>query len=223
MKSKSITVLVALVAVFAISAVATSSALASPEWYVKKSGVFAKVTTSVKVTMGSSKIEVIDTKRTNAFKVPFGMSCTVLEGIGVIKSAGAGEVSSFKVPVKDCTGVKREGRQYCEKVTNVEANGLSWKTELYSEGSEVRERLVPSSEAGLRFECETSLGSLSDDCSSNTSFHISNNALLGLAEATFDAKTSKTQCSLGGKEAGEWAGGFTTKANEAGVEAIKAE
>jgi hypothetical protein len=215
--------LVALVAVFALGAVAASSALGSPEWYVKKAGTFAKVTTSVKVALASSKIEVVDTKRTNAFGVPFGISCTVLEGGGVIKSAGAGEVSSFKVPAKDCVGITREKQQYCTQVTRLEATGLSWKTELYLEGSEVRERLVPSNEGGLTFECETSLGSLSDGCSSKTSAHIANNTLLGLAEATFDTKTTKTQCSLGGKEAGEWTGGFTTKANETGVEAIKAE
>jgi hypothetical protein len=220
MKSKSRMVLVALVAVFAISAVAASSALASPEWYVKKAGVFAKVTTSVKVALKSSKIEVIDTKRTFA-GVPFGISCTVVEGEGVIKSGGAGEILSFRP--ESCTGVKKEGLAYCTKVTAVSANGLEWKTELYKEGTEVRERLVPNAGGGLTFGCETSLGKLSDSCGIKTSVSSSNALPLGLVEETFDAKTSKTPCSLGGTEAGEWKGGFSTKANEAGVEAIKAE
>jgi sulfite exporter TauE/SafE len=42
-------VLGALLAVFALSAVAASSASAAPEWYVKKGGVFKKVTEPVKV------------------------------------------------------------------------------------------------------------------------------------------------------------------------------
>jgi hypothetical protein len=49
MRSVFRTTLVALGAVFALSAVAASSASAAPEWYVKKGGVFKKVTEAVNV------------------------------------------------------------------------------------------------------------------------------------------------------------------------------
>jgi hypothetical protein len=217
MKSMRIT-FVALVAVFAISAVAASSALAAPEWYVKKAGVYAKVTTAIKVA-STSKLELIDTKAT---PFPLGVSCDdAIEG--AIKAGGAGEIEVFAA--EECKGVEVDKVRECEKVESVEARDLPWNTELYKEGSEVRMRILTGSNTpAWRVTCKTPLGGHTvDTCGVNTSTLISNNVLEGLVEAGFESKSAKTECSVGGKESGEWKGVMKLKAKGTGVEAIKAE
>ncbi|HWY89440.1 MAG TPA: hypothetical protein VNY31_02105 [Solirubrobacteraceae bacterium] len=220
------TVFAALIAIFALSAVAASSALASPEWYVKKAGVFKKVTTSVNVNVETSKLQIVDTKY--ELGVPLGIACRAA-GKGVIKSGGASSISQ---------GLKVEGLEFCEGVEGkIEGKGSrfckqvllvtpisEWTAELYMEGSEVRERLL---KGGWQFECETIIGRVGDTCEIATSAHAGNNTTAGSVEAAFDTKSSKTSCSHRGAGSGEWKGTLTitptTSEKEAGVEAIKVE
>ncbi len=218
MRSMSRMVLVALVAAFALSAVAASSAFASPEWYAKKGGVWAKVTTSLKVK-ATITFEATDT----GYKGLFGKSRTVrCEGApeGEIKSGGIGDI--YAMNAKGCEAVS-----VCENVEHWSFENIPWGTELYSSGSEVRDRIVDGS-SGKRpawnMECKIALlGSEVDECGLNTSTHITNNAS-GYVEAAFDSKSNKTVCSQFSKEeTGEWKGVFKIKPTESGVEAIKVE
>jgi hypothetical protein len=84
-------VFAALVAVFALGAVTASSAFASPEWYVKKAGKFAKVTTSANV-VSTGTFELIDTK--NPGGLTLSISCKG-EASGPIKAGGIGEIEAF--------------------------------------------------------------------------------------------------------------------------------
>jgi hypothetical protein len=220
------TVLVALIAVFALTAIAASPALAAPEWYVKKAGVFKKLTgtETVKVNFEGT-FEVSDTKF-GPLKRPLAVSCTAKgeEARGEIKSAGTGVISSFETEIAKCKPATVEHNE-CRSVEHDASVHLPWKTELYTEGSEIRARIVNDG-AGTpdwAWTCEVFSGSGGDECGVAGSTHVSNNALGGFAEATFDTKSAKTECFLGKKEAGEWKGVMKVKANQTGVEAIKVE
>jgi hypothetical protein len=208
-------VFVALVAVFALSAVAASSALASPEWYAKKAGVFAKITTPVKFE-AESKFEFTDTKL--AIWGILGQKATVsCKGTtkGVVGNGVAGKLNEIRtscscsMPSLSCTFEKEEVRN------------TPWSTELYKEGSEIRDKFVGT--PVWLFEYEIQGGDrFVDECAVNTSTHMTNTSGGGV-EAAFDAKSVKTQCSEGGKESGEWKGYLKIKAAETGVEALKVE
>lgn len=220
-----------LIAALAIGALACSSALASPSWYAKTKGTWAKVgATPVKVSFESNKnpLELIDTKYKIAGEA-LGISCPMV-GEAKIKTAGAGELTAFKPQeLEKCKGVKgKGGLAVCKKVESFANFGIPWKTELYSEGSEIRQRLTPTSEGGSAFRCELFTGSkLADECSIKTSTHMKNNTTEGLVEAEFETKSAKTGCSLDSEPGGEWKGVLKIKPTqgekEAGVEAIKVE
>jgi hypothetical protein len=221
MRSMLRTVPVALVAVLALGAVAASSALASPEFYVKKAGVFKKVTESVNVTL-ENQFELIDTKNEG-----FGESCTG-EASGAVKAAGLGNLETFRV-FERCKGLGNP--LLCETAETGTALNMPWGLELYKEGTEVRNRIVEGvSKNGTpawHFSCKGRFGEGNDTCNVNTSAHITNNATKGWVEVVFDAKSKKTKCSGGGAESGEWKGVLkmkpTEKEKKAGVEAIKVE
>jgi hypothetical protein len=211
-------VFVALVAVFAFSAVAASSALASPEWYAKKSGTWAKITTPVAFE-AESKYEFTDTKLA-IWKV-IGKEATIActgTTKGVVGAGAAAKLNELRssscacsIPGSECT------------FTRDEVRNLPWLTELYKEGTEIRSKFV--SNGGKLpvwiFAYEFSGQGFGDECLVNTSTHMANTAT-GV-EAKFDAKSSKTKCSEGGAEAGEWKGFIKMKPTEKGVEAIKVE
>jgi hypothetical protein len=210
--------LVTIVAVFAFSAVAASSAFASPEWYAKKAGVFAKVSKATKMNF-ESKFELSDTKYSAG--IPLAVACTG-EGSGEINVGGKGAISLFKVT--RCEPAKVE-LNWCQKFETASMQNAPWGLELYKEGSEIRERIVSggSGTPAWRFTCDTVSGIVADECNATTSTLMTNNVSGGLVEAAFEKKSAKTQCSQGGKEAGEWKGVLKLKANETGVEAIKVE
>ncbi len=75
-------VVVALAAVFALTAVAASSALATPEWYVKKGGTYSKVKEAVKVKAAFGLEEIVVPN----FGVKFGIKCSGKSPLGELKS-----------------------------------------------------------------------------------------------------------------------------------------
>ncbi len=208
---------VALVAVFAFSAVAASSALASPEWYVKKSGLFEKVKESVPVT-GTLSFEVVDT----FLEEDGGLSCSGQAPDDSLKSGGILEITKFEGYT--CKTVK--GCERLEK--SPEPTNMPWQLELYTEGSEIRGKLKASNgnTPAFAFTCrwEKKQNAETDVCGMNTSTKMKN-LLSGFVEATFDEKTAKTNCTLGGKGKGELKGVFSTvkPKEKSGVEAIKVE
>jgi hypothetical protein len=221
MRSKPKMILLALVAVLAVSATAASTALASPEWYFKNKGVYKKLTTSMKVVY-ENPFELIDTKDN---PVSLAVSCKGT-GEGVIKAGAKGEITSFGIGLpENCKGVPVKGITDCEKFETAESADLPWETELYKEGSEIRDKILGT--PIWSFTCKSIFGPYDDTCGVSPSTSIVNNASSGLVEAKFDAKSGKTSCSEGGKEAGEWKGTLKIKLTESekkeGLEALKVE
>jgi hypothetical protein len=226
MRSMSRMTCVALVAVFALTAVAASSALAAPEWYVKKAGTFAKVTKAVAVQF-ENKWEITDTKYSLPGEV-FAIACKGYGGEGEIEAASKGKIYLFEGQIRECEGAGTNSA--CKEYTGDSAANLGWNTELYKEGTENRQKIFGNSgkEPAVLFSCRNPIfGTISDTCELKTSTHMKNNTTTGFVEAEFEAKSAKTKCSQGGAEAGEWKGTLTIKPTEtekkAGVEAIKVE
>ncbi len=217
-----------LVATLALSAVATSSALASPEWYVKKSGTFTKASTAVNVKLEASKFTFID----NTGELYNGWSCTGYFGEGTIESGGLGKIRTFEpeLPEKHCKGGElKKGVNECKELNKLVPFHLPWSTTLYTEGSEIRATLGSSGAGapGFEYRCTTLTGSKTVACELNTttSTHMINNTSAGLVEAEFNTKSKKMNC--GKKEDGELSGIIniapTEAEKKAGVEAIKVE
>jgi hypothetical protein len=225
------TVLVALIAVFALTAIAASSALASPEWYVKKAGVFKKVTTAVKVEFEASKLAMIY----NLGGGYEGMSCTTSTfGHGTVEAAGVGKIEAFRAgrPEENCQGGKikenSEGNVCTEHgIEEMTAINTPWTTQLSAEGTSIRMGISQSPLPGFKFKCKTIGGTqILVSCEGNTSARAFNNATAGLVEDEFESKSPRTTCAKE-KEKGEWKGTLKVKPskaeNEAGIEAVKAE
>jgi|HubBroStandDraft_4_1064222.scaffolds.fasta_scaffold06695_3 hypothetical protein len=217
MRSKLRTICAALLAVFALTAVAASSASAAPEWYVKKGGVFEKVKEAINVE-GTASWEVTD--KVSIFE-RFGVKCTSKD-FGQIKPGGKSTLEEERE--FNCTPVKG-----CEHLgANLGVVGLNWNLELYTEGTEIRSRITSEHKEttpAIAFTCRQNLTEKTDECGVNTSTKMMNIPLSGFVEATFDAKSAKTNCSWGGTGKGEWTGTLVTVKPKAGtgVEAIKAQ
>jgi hypothetical protein len=198
-----------------------------PDWYVKEEGAFKAVSSSLKVEVEGT-FELVDTKEglVGEDKTPLGISCKEALGEGTIEAGGAGEIAFRVTYAGSCKGVKGELGTYCEKLEKDEDISSPWGTELYKEGSEDRAKIVNGGDGTptFSFTCKTLVGSVTDTCGVNTSTHISNNASTGAVEVEFGTKSNKTDCSQGGKEAGEWrSGALKIKATSKAVEAIKVE
>jgi hypothetical protein len=217
--------LTALAAVLALTAIAASSALAAPEWYVKKGGTWSKVSTPVSVQINSIW-SMVDTKTSPG---EWGIACPS-SGEGKVKAGGAAEVASFAVEggVHNCVPAGSPFSQ-CkpEGVESVGTANFPWATELYKEGSEFRQRSVFAAEHQpiLTGSCLASFGRDTDSCDLTASMNMTVNG--EMVEASFDAKSGKTQCLQGKAGSGEFQGYVTyrvTLAEKAkGVEAIKVE
>jgi hypothetical protein len=238
MRSRFTTLLLFIVAVLAVGAVTASAALASPEWYVKKAGTWSKVTGPVPVTFktpGSTHLEMLDTK----FKGPFGshdlfgISCKA-EGEGYIEPGSRAYLANFheEGEFSRCTPVTgpEEKIAFCDEVERVEGLRLPWKTELYTESSEDRLKLLTSKEQGWDVWCKApGIGEReSAFCQFGKSAGASNNASAGTVELAFTSKSGKTYCDPPKTEseresAGEWLGKLSVAPTETGVEAIKIE
>src|ERR1700751_5300087 len=120
------------VALLTTTAIATP-ALAAPEWYAKKAGVYEKITKPVSFT-AESKNEVTETKNGIAGK-HLTISCKGTTS-GVVGAGGAGKISEVKVETFGCTCAA-----YCEKLERYELAHFLWGTELYKEGTEIRDRI----------------------------------------------------------------------------------
>jgi hypothetical protein len=219
MQSVTRRLIVALVAVFALGAVASSAALASPEWYVKKGGTYSKVKEAVKFK-GNFRLEEIVTPKGYGlpYNEPFGLKCTSTSE-GELKSGGITDITIIRGPT--CQALDT-----CERVVeNVYFYNIPWQLELYTEGTEIRDKFVsgPNGLAGFGFVCKTRwLGEKKVETYLSTSTHMTNLSS-GLVEAAFDAKSATTKWSGGGTI--EWKGQFLTVEPVAGtgVEAIKVE
>lgn len=205
----------------ALTGIAVASAFASPEWHVKEKGVWAKVTKSTPVAIEGS-FSLYDEKLKPASHAT-AISCRLV-GEATVKPAGKGAITSFIA--KSCEPVKpKSGTNLCETVKRAESIGLGWALELYTEGSEIRQKLKSegSGSAEFSYECSGLFGTVSEKCALPANSHMHDSTLLNLVELEFDSKAAKSKCKEGGAESGEWKGVLKIKATEAGIEAIKVE
>ncbi len=199
--------LAALAAALVLGAVGASSALAAPEWYVKTGGSFGKVTSAHSIAASHVNLTVEDSAG-----APVALKCTEGKVEGTIEAGGVGKITTYNM--SDCQATLGS----CS-TPSAEAVNLPWKTELYSEGTRVRARLVSggSGTPGWHFTCG---GVGHATCNFNTSANMVNT--VGGAEAIFNKESNKTACT-GGAEAGRLEGSLTFASSEKGVEAIKIE
>jgi hypothetical protein len=205
--------LVVLVAVLALGAASASSAFAAPEWYAKTSGSYGKITSAREIT-GKGTITVNDADyygKSEGENVKIECEVNVK---GSIEAGGVGTISSYIAG--DCK--RLEG--ICTLRTSYAVN-LPWKTELYAEGTEIRQRIVSggSGTPAWHFGCENLI--TGDTCNFNTSANMLNTGVGGVG-AVFNSASNKTTCSQGGAEAGQVEGSIALTSPEAGVEGIEA-
>lgn len=175
-----------LVAVFAVSAVGAASAFASPEWLQNGS----KLTSALSVT-SKGKLKLTDTKG-GLKKGSVTIECTGTDK-GTVGPGAADELTEVKA-----TECKHVAGEECPS-PSAEAVHLPWKTELYEEGSAIRDK-VANSGAGLpgwKVKCSI----LSDTCEAETSTAIKL-VEVGIVDATFEEKSAKANCSRGGTGTG---------------------
>jgi hypothetical protein len=213
----------------ALAAVGTATAAASPEWYVKKKGTWSKVATAVDVSLtGSFELHA----------ATYEFTCEKNTVVGTIGSSGLGTLTTFEVQQaeKNCKGpekVKENGKEAlneCPRVTSFPGANLPWGTELYSEGTEKRAKIVPHSggaHPAVRFICKGLLGESTIECGNlETSFKLTNDLTLGLVEAASDSKSKKVTC-RGVENAAAWSLKESIQPTEteqkAGVEGVKVE
>jgi hypothetical protein len=151
--------LVALVAVCALGAVTTASALATPKWY--ENGI--AITESKSVKSEFTKWEFED-------KTPLGgtnstrVKCSAASK-GTVAQEGKG--TTTELTLTGCTFVKAGVCEHKEGETpKVTATGLPWKTQLIEVGIEVRNKIEAG--AGIQIECKAPLvGTIKDVCKAN--------------------------------------------------------
>ncbi len=207
MRSMFRSVLVAFVAVLALSAVAASSALATPEWLLKEK----PVTKSTPVTLSKGTITLEDNGATGG---PIEASCSS-SGKGTVAPGGAGTVTEFKLA--KCTKIKtgqckREEAKEEEDKEWVKSLHLPWKTQLGEYKGGVIDTLKPGASEGeiaWEFECTNILGGKTkDECRGlfyNT--ELSANLSEGVAQRFVGFEDNERfKCSLGSGGTGEWLG-----------------
>jgi hypothetical protein len=174
----------AVLAVFAVSAIASSVAFAESEWL--DGG--AVITTAVKVLselMSGLKLEDMGT----------GVEVECKKGTD---EGTVGPGAADTVTAAACTEVNKTalaGSGTCTEVVSITAEGLPWATALSLVGGVLRDT---TTNAKYTVKCKTILGTVEDKCETTRSAAASNSesAVLIETDATTEGETSGT-CSLG--------------------------
>ena len=191
----------ALVAVFAMGAVASASASALV-WQEEVGGVFQEVANGTKVT-ATGKLKLLD-KKGGPFTEEVEVEC---EGNseGTVSTGGKDAVTAITATAcKVLKGV-------CPTpVTAKAVNMPEWQTQLEVVGTENRDKITTTTgtkEVGWEVSCN---GTIDKCTSASSSTKMANNAN-GTVEATFDANTPKANCSRGGAAQGSVSGTTVNK------------
>jgi len=172
-------------------------------------GTFSKLTSSLAAkARGELKIE----DKGYGAK---GAACLV-ETEGTVEAAGKGKITAYHA--SSCTPAAG-----CRSVAGTRALNLPWKTELYESEGIVRDRVISGGNGtpAWEFECETSLGKISDTC--NFGNPGLENYLEGTVAAIFNERfTSGVTCSAAPDHEGLWQGSLVISPPE-GVGAIEAK
>jgi hypothetical protein len=151
MKSLFRKLLLAMVSVLAISAVASATASAAPEWLVEGK----PVTKSTPVTFTLNKFKAFNTGA-------FVIECAAATGAGTVAPSGVGSITEFKLSkchrsgAGNCTSETLEEQEKTEWVRMV---NLSWPTKLKKsplgiEGGRLKDWVEPNGTKGMGFEWE---------------------------------------------------------------------
>lgn len=210
--------LVVLAASLAVAGVSASAAFATPEWYAKTGGVFTKVTSPLGFTMKAPKLELV-LPGVGPFGETGTVTCKNIVVEGTVGSGDAGKWNEFRGQSALGEGCGGNIHTLCDEGIKYEVTEFPVLTELYLEGSQIRQKLLPNGKVlpEFEFECRASL----IKCAlAPTSMHLTNNAE-GNVEAAYDEKSAAVSCNTkSGK--GEWKGVFTIE-HPKGTEAIKVE
>jgi hypothetical protein len=188
----------ALVAVFALSAVVSASASAAAK--LRWSLGTTEVTKSMPVSSPASEIKLTDEEKGVTVKCK-GTSK------GTVTTEGKDETT--EAVAKECSA------SVCSSVT-VTAEGLPWKTKLVEVGGKEEDEITGASgKVGWKTVCKTIIGTTEEDVCTRTVAHTElANVAKGVA-ASF-IKSEKATCS-GGKETGVVEGTATIEGGEGAI------
>ncbi len=135
-------------------------------------------------------------------------------GEGAIEEGGKGKIRvlQYEKAKEDCRGLKG-----CEEIEEIIGRDLPWKVEVFETENRFLTKIKNSGsgEPGWRVKCHTIIGSLTDECESESEekseqVRLENKVVneVLLVRAEFE-KLGKQKCSQGGSEAGTIEGQFT--------------
>lgn len=182
----------ALMAVCAVSALVSASALAAHEWLLNGK----PITTAVKINSKSVGSLLLEDLHASG-----GAVAIVCEGTdkGTVGPGAKDEVTS--ITATNCT-FEKNGQ--CEANKGVTANALHlpWKTTLELVSGELRDVIMGTGgEPGWNVECTVfGVFKIQDECTALSSTGIKNDSTGVLAK--FDSKTPLANCTNGGANAG---------------------
>jgi hypothetical protein len=185
----------ALVAAFAITAVAAASASAAPVW--KLNGVEIKEAVSVK-SKSVGKLKLSDTGAGTEIEC---------EGTDKGKVGPGGKDEVIEITATGCSFVSaKNGSCEASKPVTAKAVNLPWVTELYEpEVGKIRDHIRAHSGGGAPgwvVECTVAgFFKVQDECTGESNTAMSN--VTGGVDAIFDATTPKANCSIGGTGTGK--------------------
>ncbi len=203
--------MIALIAVFAFSVVAVSSAFAATEaalWLVKAEEVPA-AGVSIDLEVVSTHKLVLEDMEAGPLKQATSVECGGT-GTGLVLPEGLDEQLTFTPE-----GCVRKTGGACETLESIEAVNLPWKTEvLQVTGSspELFEDAIVSGTGGnpgWLIECETLLGKKDDTCTTDTSKIPLVNESSGEVLGTFENRAGEeASCTEGTSKSGLVTGEF---------------
>jgi hypothetical protein len=196
----------ALVAVFALSAVVSASASAAFKLEWGLGGVLAP---SNMPTTSHGTLKLTDSKTT------IGSVTIECAGIdkGTVGSKGIDEVTSItnaegKLPIK-CTSTNKE----CETPT-AEPIGLPWKTQLVEREGKEEDQITSAKEFGWKSECTVKkIVKAADECTTKETHTVMENVAAGVNSIFSPAVGGKAKCTQSKEETGSVEG---TDVNEGG-------
>lgn len=190
----------ALVAVFAFSAVAAASAFAENEWLLNG----AAVTSKIPVLSEAIELKLADMKG-GLFLEEISVLCSGLD-LGTVGPKGEDEVTEILNLAGTEKTIKCPASSGCgEAEATVEALNLPWKTKIILKGTEFRDEVGPGTGGGPGYKVTCALG-ITDSCTSPTA-ELSSTKLTnetGGVDSLFEAISEEkpATCTRGGAKEG---------------------
>jgi hypothetical protein len=211
-----------LMAMFAISMVASATASAAPTWWQCReehgSGVkYTNSTCTVESTEGQWEWKQLETREESRSRSKGNLKLIDKEATGGeseiecngtdVGSIGAGNKDEITaITANECKRVKG----LCEAggETTAKAIDLPWTTELLEEpagSGKIRDKITAAGKGpGYKVECTVGgFFKVADECFGTTNTLMRNDEANGTVEAEFEKESPKGECSLSKKKSGE--------------------